>query len=151
MYCRKIEESDILNVCNLYLNEENIVYSKADFEDYIFNAKKIYKEMLKNGSYTFGCFSDDNKLIGVVNVNKILDYYPKYDKDPYVHLETCIVDKNWQNQGVGTFLLTSVFELIKLEGVSYIIIQSANPFIHSICKKIGLTDSRKDMRIDFVK
>lgn len=147
--CRKLKEPDIEDVCRLYINEDNITYSKEEFEKYVCNAKSIYKQMLDRNSYTFGCF-DKNTLIGAINVNNILDYYPKYDKEPYVHLETFIVSKQYQNQGVGTFLMTSVFDLIKKEGVSYIIIQSQNPFVHKICAKVGLTDSIKDMRVDFI-
>lgn len=143
--------SDIDAVCKLYLAEENIQYSGSELSDYIDKSREVYQRMLNFGSYTLGCFTGDDILIGVININKILDYYPKYEKYPYIHLETFIVDKQWQGLGVGTFLMFNALELARQEGVTYIIIQSSNPRVHSICEKLGLIDSRRDMRIDFIK
>lgn len=151
MYCKKIAISDIDDVCNLYIDEDNLHLESDEYRSYIIKAKEIYKKMLFNGSYTLGCFSDNDEILGVININKILDYYPKYENNPYIHLETLIVKKDSQNKGVGTYLMTNAIELIKKEGCTYVIIQSNNKYVQRICHKIGLKDSVIDMRCDFIK
>lgn len=143
--CKKININEIENAFYLYCKEEGI---EAHYGD-INKAKQIYKRMLNRDSYTVGAWLDE-RLVGVINVNKILDYYPKYLDYPYVHLETFIVDKEYQNMGIGTYLFKETLSLIKNEGVSYIIIQSCNKFVQKIAQKSGLTESLKDMRIDFI-
>lgn len=105
--------------------------------------------MLANGSYTFGCF-EEKELLGVINVNKNWDYYPRYENNPYAHLETFIVKKEYQNNNIGTFLLENVIQLLKQEGVTYIIMQSDNEYVKKISQKVGLNDHSYDMRIDFI-
>ena len=108
--------------------------------------------MLSRGSYIYGCFDDETKqLVGAITVNKCLDVYLNYVDKPYIHLETFIVRKEYQNQGVGTELLTRVLEVIKEEGCTYVIMQSGNPAAQHMAKKVGITDSLTDMRIDFVE
>ena len=125
-YCRKLNVGDIKDVCRLYIVEDNMAYTDEEFVEYVRSAEKVYRQMLERGSYTLGCYTED-KLIGVINVNNILDYYPRYDKAPYVHLETFIVDPEYQNIGVGTLLINTAIDIVKKEGVTYIIIQSKNP------------------------
>lgn len=150
-FCRKItaELSDIEKVCKLYLSEEEINLSKKQFENYILSARNVYLKMLDNGSYTLGCF-EENQLIGVININKNWDYYPRYENAPYVHLETFIVKKECQNNNIGTFLLENVMQLLKQEGVTYIIMQSDNEYVKKISKKVGFNNHSYDMRVDFV-
>lgn len=141
---KKITEEDIEQVFFLYCKEENKIVTKDD----IIKAKKIYKKILERDCYTFGAFLD-KKIVGVINVNKILDYYPGYSNLPYIHLETFIIDKEYQNRGIGSNLFKEVIELIKKEGCSYILIQSNNEYVQKIAKKSGLTQSLYDMRYDF--
>ena len=153
MYCRKIELDEIVNVCHIYLEEENIVPNRSDLQKYIEHSKKIYERMMQFGSYTYGCFTDTvdktkSKLIGVINVNKNLDFYPGYHLSPYVHLETFIVAKAYRNSGVGTFLMKDVMNQIKKEGYSYVIIQSGNLAVKKIAENTGLKESLFDMRND---
>lgn len=150
-FCRKItaESKDIGEVCKLYLSEEEIELNIEQFENYISSARNIYLKMLTNGSYTLGCFEDD-QLLGVINVNKNWDFYPGYENNPYVHLETFIVKKEYQNNNIGTFLLENVIELLKQEGVTYIIMQSDNEYVKKIAQKVGLNNHAYDMRLDFV-
>ena len=150
-YCRKItiELNDIESVCKLYLSEENINMPPEQYNRYISSAQKVYSKMLNNGSYTFGCF-DREQLLGVINVNKNWDFYPRYENEPYVHLETFIVKKEYQNNNIGTFLLEKVIHLLKQEGVTYIIMQSDNEYVKKISQKVGLNNHSYDMRIDFV-
>ena len=151
-FCRKItaELNDIEEVCKLYLSEEGMDLSKPQFDNYISSAQSVYLKMLNNGSYTFGCF-EENQLLGVINVNKNWDFYPKYENNPYVHLETFIVKKEYQNNNIGTFLLENVMQLLKQEGVTYIIMQSDNEYVKKISLKVGLINHSYDMRVDFVK
>ena len=151
MVCKKVGLEDIVKVCELYLQEENLEYNDRKKEKYIKRSKRIYKKMLKRGSYTLACYSENGNILGVVNVNKILDYYPKYEKEPYIHLETLIVKKTEQNKGIATYLLKSAKEILDKEGYTYIIAQSNNIYVQKILKKVGLTDSSVDMRIDIVK
>lgn len=68
--------------------------------------KKYYKHKGK-------CYGYANKIktpFGEV------DFYPGYDEEPYVHLETFIIAKEHQNKGVGTFLFQKTIEQIKAEG-----------------------------------
>lgn len=150
-FCRKITTklNDIEEVCKLYLSEEKIVLNIEQFKDYISLACNVYSKMLNNGSYIFGCF-EGNQLLGVINVNKNWDFYPGYENNPYVHLETFIVKKEYQNNNIGTFLLENVIELLKQEGVTYIIMQSDNEYVKKISRKVGLNDHSYDMRVDFV-
>lgn len=141
MVSRKIELEDIGKVCELYLQEENLNYNELKKAKYINKAKKVYKKMLKHGSYTAACFTENEELMAVVNVNKILDYYPRYEKKPYIHLETLIVKKEYQNQGVATYLLRCVKENLEKEGYTYIIAQSKNPYVRKILKRIGLKET----------
>lgn len=149
MYCRKISIQEIEDVCKLYLKEENVILSDNELKTYIENAREIYFNMLLVNCYTYGCFKG-NQLIGTINVNKILDYYPRYIQLPYVHLETFIIAKEYQHKGIGTFLVQNVVEQIKKEGCTYIIMQSDNKFVEKIARKAGLTSSLKDMRHDFI-
>ena len=151
MYCKKITISDISDVCDLYISEENLQLNSNEYKNYIINAQEVYKKMHANGSYTLGCFLDSGEIVGVINVNKILDYFPNYENNPYIHLETFIVKKDYQNKGVGTYLMTNTMELIKKEGCTYVIIQSNNKYVQRICQKIGLKDSIRDMRYNFIK
>lgn len=150
-FCRKIttELNDIEEVCKLYLSEEKIDLNEEQFKNYISSARNVYLKMLNNGSYTFGCF-EENQLLGVINVNKNWDFYPGYENNPYVHLETFIIKKEYQNNNIGTFLLENVIELLKQEGVTYIIMQSDNEYVKKISRKVGLNDHSYDMRVDFV-
>lgn len=149
---KKLEVLNVPCVRALYFQEENINMNIMQVRHYEARARKVYAEMLSRGSYIYGCFDDETKrLVGAITVNKCLDLYPNYVDKPYIHLETFIVRKEYQNQGVGTELLTKVLELIKEEGCTYVIMQSGNPAVRHMAKKVGLTDSLTDMRIDFVK
>ena len=144
---KKIKLKEVDQVYKLYCQEESMVIEPMAIE----KARKIYSLMLANDSYTFACFKDE-KIIAVVNVNKILDYYPDYQNAPYVHLETIIVAKEYQGQGIGTQLLTECIKLLKTEGVTYIIGQSKNPTMKSVFIKAGLIDqSCDDFRVNFIK
>lgn len=148
------EKLEILNVpCirKLYFQEEDIHMNFRQVQHYEARARKVYAEMLNRGSYIYGCFDEETKqLIGAITVNKCLDLYPDYVDRPYVHLETFIVHKDYQNQGIGTQILTRVFELVKDEGCTYVIMQSGNQIVQHIAKKVGLIGSLVDMRVDFV-
>lgn len=62
-----------------------------------------------------------------------------------------IVRKEYQNQGVGTELLTRVLEVIKEEGCTYAIMQSGNPAVqHSILQSKSSANER-DATIDMLK
>lgn len=142
MICRKVELSEIEKVCKIYCLEEKIDITK----EYIKKCKEIYKLMLQQGSYTMGCFEED-KLIGVINVNKILDYYPGYTNLPYIHLETFIVHKEYQNMGIGTKLINKVISE-ELKQSTYMIIQSNNAAVKHICEKCGMTKSLYAMKVE---
>lgn len=105
--------------------------------------------MLLDGSFSYGAF-DNDKLVAVINANKNLDYYPMYENNPYYHLETFIVRKEYQNLGIGTNLIMNVIRFLKESGCSYIHMQSDNKYVYRIAKKCGLVESIKDMRMDFV-
>lgn len=151
----QFKKLEILNVpClrTLYFQEEDIHMNIMQTRHYEARVRKVYSEMLRRGSYIYGCFDEESKrLIGAITVNKCLDTYPNYVDKPYIHLETFIVRKDYQNQGIGTQLLTRVLEVIKEEGCTYVIMQSDNPAVQHMAKKVGLTNSLTDMRIDFVE
>ena len=150
-YFRKLEILNVPCVRGLYFQEEGIDMNTMQVRHYEARARKVYAEMLSRGSYIYGCFDDETKLlVGAITVNKCLDLYPNYVDKPYIHLETFIVHKEYQNQGIGTQLLIKVLEVIKEEGCTYVIMQSANPAVQHMSKKVGLNDSLADMRIDFV-
>ena len=149
---KKLEVLNVPCVRALYFQEENISMNIMQVRHYEARARKVYAEMLSRGSYIYGCFDNETKrLVGAITVNKCLDLYPNYMDKPYIHLETFIVRKEYQNQGVGTKLLTRVLEVIKEEGCTYVIMQSGNLAVQHMAKKVGLTESLTDMRIDFVK
>lgn len=150
----KFRKLDILNVAcisNLYIQEEHVNMNIVQIRHYEDRIRKVYGKMLQGGSYIYGCFDDESKkLIAAITVNKCLDCYPGYIDDPYVHLETFIVHKEYQNQGIGTQLMYKVLNIIKEEGCTYVIIQSNNEAVIHIAKKVGLTESLSDMRMTFV-
>lgn len=147
----KLEMVNVPCIRELYFQEENIDMNFMQIQHYEFRARQVYARMLNQGSYIYGCFNEETKqLIGALTVNKCLDLFPNYLNNPYIHLETFIVHKDYQNQGIGTQILTRVLEAVKQEGCTYVIMQSDNQAIQHIAKKIGLTKSLTDMRIDFV-
>lgn len=149
-FCRKITPTlaDITEVCKLYLAEEAISLNKSQFDIYISSAQRVYLKMVNNGSYTYGCF-EKNQLLGVINVNKNWDYYPRYENAPYVHLETFIIKKEYQNKRIGLYLFENLINSLKQEGVTYIIMQSDNEYVQRIAQKVGFNEHSYDMRIDF--
>lgn len=110
--------------------------------------------MNNKGDYVFGAFDSnaDGKLVGAVTVHYMLDLYPKYDKAPYCHLETIIVAKSHQNNGVGTLLLTEVIRQLKNEGVTYIIAQTAtdNLAMQTVYNKLDMEPSN-NYTLNFVE
>lgn len=149
---RKLEALNVPCIRKLYFQEESIHMDIMQVRHYEARVRKVYSEMLRRGSYIYGCFdAKTNQLVGAITVNKCLDCYPNYTDNPYIHLETFIIHKDYQNQGIGTQLLTRVLEVIKEEGCTYVIMQSDNPAVQHIAKKAGLINSLSDMRIDFVE
>ena len=149
---RKLEVLNVPCIRKLYFQEENIHMNIMQVRHYEARVRKVYSEMLRRGSYIYGCFdAKTNQLVGAITVNKCLDCYPNYTDNPYVHLETFIVYKEYQNKGVGTQLLKNVLEVIKEEGCTYVIMQSGNSVVQHIAKKVGLSNSLSDMRIDLVE
>ena len=148
---RKLDALNIACIRTLYLQEECLNMNIAQTRHYEARIRKVYDEMLRRNSYIYGCFDTKHKkLIAAITVNKCLDCYPGYADVPYVHLETFIVHKDYQNKGIGTQLLSEVLKVIRKEGCRYVIIQSNNEAIIHIAKKVGLTESLNDMRLNFV-
>lgn len=149
---KKLDKNDVPAIRNLYFQEEDIYMNIRQAQHYETRVRKIYGRMLSTGSYIYGCFDvESKKLIACITVNKCLDCYPNYIDNPYVHLETFVVHKEYQNKGIGTQLLKHVMELIKKEGCTYVLMQSNNSIVRHIARKVGLVDSLADMRIDFVQ
>lgn len=147
---KKLEINDMHNLRKLYFQEEDIQMDVLQIQGYESKITNVYEQMMLRGSYIYGCFEKKNsRLIAAITVNKCLDCYPGYTDEPYIHLETFIVHKEYQNKGIGTQLITNVLEIIKEEGCTYIIMQSNNPAVQRIARKAGLSDSLTDMRIDF--
>lgn len=141
---KKVPLENASMVYELYCKEENI---EVDIEKCQL-AIKIYEKLLKDGNYTYACYVN-NKIIAVVNVYKNMQYYPTDLDVPYVHLECVIVDKQYQCIGIGTELITNVINLVKAEGCTYIIGQSAVIAMQKVFYKSGLTDaSNKDFRYE---
>ena len=147
---RKVEQDDLIQLANLYCSEEDIDVA----QDYYKNICDIYIAMQEKGDYVFGAFNSENesKLVGAVTVHYMLDLYPKYDKAPYCHLETIIVAKSHQNNGVGTSLLAEVVRQLKNEGVTYIIAQTAtdNLAMQTVYNKLEMKPSN-NYTLNFVK
>lgn len=150
MLYKKLEIADMPALRNLYFQEECLQYDCNETERFDERISKVYGEMLRRGSYILGCF-DGSMLVGAVTVNKCLDCYPGYEDNPYVHLETFIVHKEYQNKGIGTELIKKAIDFVTSEGCTYILMQSHNPAVIHIAKKVGLTESLTDMRMDFVQ
>lgn len=150
MLYKKLEIADMSALRNLYFQEESLKYDCNKTKSFDEHICKVYSEMLSRGSYILGCF-DDNMLVGAVTINKCLDCYPGYEDNPYVHLETFIVHKEYQNKGIGTELIKKAIDFVTSEGCTYILMQSHNPAVIHIAKKVGLTESLTDMRMDFVQ
>lgn len=150
MLYKKLEIADMPALRDLYFQEESLKYDCNKTKSFDERICKVYCEMLSRGSYILGCF-DSNILVGAVTVNKCLDCYPGYEDNPYVHLETFIVHKEYQNKGIGTELIKRATDFVISEGCTYILMQSHNPAVIHIAKKVGLTESLTDMRIDLVQ
>lgn len=141
---KKVPLEDVEMVFKLYCDIEKCEVTEKNLK----KATKIYKELLQKGNYTYACYID-KKIIAVVNVYKNMQYYPTDLYAPYIHLECVMVDKNYQNKGIGTQLITNVISLVKSEGFTYIIGQSPNPFMQRIFYKAGLTNiDCKDFRLE---
>ncbi len=141
---KKVPLEDVYMVYELYCNEEKLQVKEED----LLKAKEIYSELLSRGNYTYACYID-NKIIGVVNVYKNMQYYPTDLNAPYIHLECVIIDLEYQNKGIGTELLTNVVNLVKEEGYTYIIGQSHEKAMQRVFYKAGLTTTDcKDFRIE---
>ena len=141
---KKVPLEDIQMVYDLYCRIEKCVLSAQDLD----KAKEIYSELLHSGHYTYACYIN-NKIVAVVNVYKNMQYYPTDLHAPYVHLECVMVDESYQNQGIGTELITRVIKLVKDEGCTYIIGQSPNPYMQKIFYKSGLQNTKcKDFRYE---
>jgi ribosomal protein S18 acetylase RimI-like enzyme len=145
----KLSMDNIFLIADLYSQEENIQLNRMQRQAYETRIRKIYQQMLARGSYVYGCMDTERHcLAGAITVNKCLDLYPGYENAPYVHLETLIVHKDFQRQGIGTKLLSDVTGLLKDEQVTYVIMQSDNPYVKDIANKAGLTESLTDMRMN---
>lgn len=141
---KKVPLEDVQMVYDLYCREQKCTMCKEDLD----KATDIYMVLLHRGNYTYGCYIND-KIVAVVNVYKNMQYYPTDLHAPYVHLECVIVDEMYQNQGIGTELITKVIELVKQEGCTYIIGQSSNPYMQKAFFKGGLTiEKYKDFRYE---
>ena len=141
---KKVPIKDVSMVYDLYCREEKCDVLKDDVD----KATKIYQQLLEQGCYTYACYIN-NKIVGVVNVYKNMQYYPTDLNAPYVHLECVIVDELYQNQGIGTELITKAVELVKKEGCTYIIGQSSNLYMQKAFLKGGLTIQKyKDFRYE---
>lgn len=146
---QKLNSDNIFLVADLYNQEENIQLNRMQKQAYEVRIKKVYSRMLSQDSYVYGCIDTDKKiLVGAITVNKCLDLYPNYENAPYVHLETFIIHKDYQGQGIGTQILSDVVSQLKAEQVTYIIMQSDNKIVQHIAKNVGLTQSLTDMRLE---
>lgn len=152
MLYKKLEIADMPALRDLYFQEESLKYDCNKTKSFDERICKVYSEMLSRGSYILGWFDTiDNMLVGAITVNKCLDCYPGYESNPYVHLETFIVHKEYQNKGIGTELLKKAIDFVISDGCTYILMQSHNPAVIHIAKKVGLTESLTDMRKDLVQ
>ena len=111
MLYKKLEIADMTALRDLYFQEESLKYDCNKTKSFDERICKVYGEMLSRGSYILGCF-DGSMLVGAVTVNKCLDCYPGYEDNPYVHLETFIVHKEYQNKGIGTELIKKAIDFV---------------------------------------
>lgn len=150
LYFGKIQDRSLVQLANLYCTEEGIKVTKAYYK----NICEVNSAMNAKGDYVFGAFDENNegKLVGAVTIHYMLDLYPKYDNAPYCHLETIIVAKSHQNNGVGTSLLTEIIKQLKSEGVTYIIAQTAkdNLAMQTVYNKLDMKPS-KNYTLNFVE
>lgn len=133
---RKVELHEVKSVYSIYCEIEKCPVTESS----IIQAESIYQNLIEKDSYTLGAYVN-NELIGAINVYKNMQYYPTDLDAPFVHLECCMIKKDYQNKGVGTKLLTEAFRIIREEGCTYIIAQSPILAMQKILFKVGLTDT----------
>lgn len=117
---RKMEYADVRLAYSIYCGEENIPFT----EEGVRAAQKAWVELDQKGDMIIGAFDSSGCIRGCLSLHFMSDLYPGYTEGPYVHIETIIVDRHEQGQGVGTALMQKAVEIAQMKNATYGIVQT---------------------------
>lgn len=86
----------------------------------------------------------DNEVVGYLTINKL---YDSILESNYCYINYVCVKKKYQNNGIATALFNKVFEICKIENISYIELTS-NPTrieAHGLYQKLGFNIRKTDV------
>lgn len=147
-----IEIRDLRYLKYIYCSEANIEYNEDEIE--IEEMRMLYCRMMESGSFIRGLtvkVDNDEYLVAVVSINKVLNCNILYKDSDYINLASLVVLKECQNLGIGTKLMVNIVKELKEDGCACVEIQSNNFRVKRIAKKCGLTQSYIDMRMKGVE
>jgi GNAT superfamily N-acetyltransferase len=100
-----IKQKDLPDLAKLY---ELLSRMASDIQ----KMEKIYALLIKNPHYfLLGAYSKENKLVGTIM--GLLCYDLVFECQPIMFMENMVVDRNYQNKGVGKKLLSRLEEIAK--------------------------------------
>ncbi|TCZ79367.1 GNAT family N-acetyltransferase [Paenibacillus albiflavus] len=112
---REIEVNDYPEVVSLWINV--LGNHKVNLDNFSVTIEKMYKE----GNYKTFVALFENKVVGFITTVQALSIG---DEIGYIHIQGLAVQKEHQNNGVGTKLLRYVEDYSKRKGISSIILCS---------------------------
>ena len=115
------EEKDSKEIVRVHIETWKTTYRKF-FEEEVFvklendkeKREKLIRESIRNGAKFFVCRNSENKIVGFIN-------YGKERNGNKGEIYSIYILKDYQKQGIGTFLIKKAFE--ELKGYKRIIIK----------------------------
>ena len=122
MIFKKLEEKELEPSINMYIDYYNTVEGNKYTYSIVLKKFRQFMNLIDNRCYVL---KEEDKILGVV-----LGYIKTYDDLKTYYLEEIVIEKNHQNQNLGSHLLSLVEEDIKKDDVKGIELLSINDEHH---------------------
>lgn len=135
MNYRGMKESDIFVAVALYMNYYNSYEEGQWTEETTY--KRIHQVFTREDSY---CLVLEN---GGTMIGFAMGYMEQYDDLVAYDLVEIVMEKRYQNRGIGTKFLLELERRVKAQGASMVQLQSVRDEMHShFYHKLGYQDAR---------